>query len=262
MKSKFTKIQKGNPHQLPKNLHTFPVMSISRFSNADGKVETYFIKQKKIVSLDPRNVPFTVKRLWDKRAEGFFKDIEDRYQNMIESTDFLRTQRISELDQRIISEMFATWKVRSEFEGFEDQTLNGVIPNRADPYSQDNHEELEAAGFITVRQVPEGETAITQVPGHSFAWPILHGKMGRILRMLSNGSWGLLSSTSAEFMCPDTFGKECYLPVSPKLLLGFGLPSEKLSDSEVKRINRTVLFTSKSNYIARDFDVCPRGIIG
>lgn len=77
------KPQKGNPHKLTIDPHIFPKACISRFAGQDGTVH---IRKKSgdDLQLDPDNLFFCARRLWDQKTEAvLMKSIENRYQDLV-----------------------------------------------------------------------------------------------------------------------------------------------------------------------------------
>jgi hypothetical protein len=111
---KYEKPQKRNPHGLTIRQHVFPVASILRFAQKDGRVSVYLIKQRKEAHLKPSDQIFYAKRTWDQRAEsGFMKDIEDRYQELAENVIAGKIRTITEKEKPIITNMYALWNIRA-----------------------------------------------------------------------------------------------------------------------------------------------------
>lgn len=248
------KTQPGNPHRLTIRQHYFPVESIKRFADSSGLVEVHQKKDSSSFRIRPNNARFAGKRLWDQKTEFHMKEIEDKYQAMIERMDLDRLPKMYHQDNDAISAMFASWQVRAPFSGFDDATLN-LVPDelRNSPkseWSKNDREQLEAAHYVTTRNHDI-------VPGRHFAWPYLRREMGKIRHQLKNAKWGILRAKTSNFICPDNFGSLAILPLNPNLLFAIGYEDLTLDTNDVKKFNDLAIGKSKEYYFSRDFSMCP-----
>lgn len=245
-----SKVQKGNPHQLPVYLHTFPTKSIQRYANSNGLVQVYQKTLDSKILLKPNNRRFTVKRIWDAKAEYHFKQIEDRYQDMIDRVDVTSDPKYTLLDNDTITEMYVSWHIRSTTEQFEDLKLEGI--EEPSPLVEDttDHELIESNHMISVRN---GNI----IAGHQAAWPIMLRRMNELQNYLSKQRWGLLKSNVGDFICPDTFRRYPILPVSPTLIFYNNAGHQEIGMQTLKQHNDSARKHSKEYYFSRNINKCP-----
>jgi len=249
---KYEKTQKGNPYQLTVCQHTFPVASIARFADTDGRVEVYLIKQKKVIRLKPDDQLFCAKRIWDQRAEsGFMKEIEDKYQLLAEAVvDGKRNLNAEE--QQIITDMFAVWNIREHrrISPISDQKIEGII-DVARNYTKDEQELLEKNHIGCIR--PDFSMA-----GRHLAGLNMQLNLFRVREQMRDAQWGVLTALEGKFIVPDNFSNARILPLTPELCFFSQSYDDEIDKNEVIKINKLAVKSSRSFYFSRNLDECPQ----
>jgi hypothetical protein len=252
---KRNKIQKGNPHKLTIYQHTFPRACIARFGNKDGFVDTYLIKDKKKIPLDPKNPLFCAEKAWDQKSEkGYIEDIEKPYNNFAQSILSGEITLLNIDNHKIISDMFALWCVRSYYKlnSTKDKKLNGII-GVARHITQDSQESLEKHGVITI--TPDGYIRGPQIVG-----PRIVIEVSILQEKLSDPLWGIVRAREGEFIVPDNPGyiegpsspQSFILPLSPSICFIYGWPNQEILFIEVNQINMIARSNSRDYYFGRD----------
>ncbi|WP_419735659.1 hypothetical protein [Pseudomonas sp. COR18] len=248
--------QKGNPHKLTVNQHTFPKTSIARFTGQSGMVQLFHMKTRKVLPMKPTDQVFCAKRTWDQKSEAvYMKAIEDAYQTLISTILAGRTKRIGLIEGIIISEFYCLWNIRALLKQrpITDQSLtdHGIIGVRRH-YTKDEHERLEAAGVSAIR--PD-----LTFPGRFLAGPKIMMNVDMAVEGMGDAKWGILQATDGEFIVPDNFNNRRIVPVSPTICLWSKTNQEieLLNRKAVAEINRAAIETSIDYYFARDLSRCP-----
>jgi hypothetical protein len=147
------KTRPGNPNRLTLNQHVFPIRSIERFADKDGRVETRLLNPRnKVIRPKPDNAVFGASRAWDQRAEsGYMKRIEDRFQQIADAIIAGNVTTVSERERPAIDRMYALWYWRSRFRELESQEaqLNGIT---GPDLSLEQEENLESNGYLFARK--------------------------------------------------------------------------------------------------------------
>jgi hypothetical protein len=125
----YEEVQSGNTHRLTVKQHVFPVASIRRFGDPDGRVLLFDLKRDKSRWTTPDDQVFCARRVWDQRAEaGYMRGIEDPFQALAERVIADPGQVLSPKDDAIARRFFALWRCRAAYryapEG--DIPINGV----------------------------------------------------------------------------------------------------------------------------------------
>ena len=244
-------VQKGNPNQLPVRLHTLPTKSIARFCGNSCSVEVFIKSENRIANLKPSDPRFVVKEYWDAKAEGHFKDIEDKFQDMIDRLGLGGPLNHSVLKDDVITQMYASWYVRAHSSKPEDVQIQG-IHGPSEVFSIDEREKLEKSGVVTL-------DADCKVSGKQFAWPIMFQTMNRIRKQFAGHEWGLLTSKMGDFLIPDKPPKDLVaMPVSPNHLLVLDQINQEIPTISVKHINTRFLNSVNAYYFARKISACPK----
>jgi hypothetical protein len=249
----YEKPQKGNPHQLTVNQHCFPASCIKRFANSDSKVQLMQLPKNEIILAKPDAKIFCAKRAWDQRAEHIFmKEIEDKYKIL---ADEIINNNVLVLDaerQKVITDMFALWNVRSHWRGqpIDDQKIEGAI-GIAVELTKDQQEELEKNGITAIR--PD-----LTIPGRNLTGISIQRNVFAVREQMSDAHWGILKSTSGQFLVPDQSSNSRMLPLTPYLCLYSQSLNEEIDDAELARINACSIASAKEYYFAQDITLCPR----
>jgi hypothetical protein len=107
--------QKGNPHQLTVNQHTFPSASIARFANEKGAVQVLRKASVTHFHAKPADRIFCAQRVWDQQAEGgFMKGIEDAFQELASAILDDPAFRLGSQHFAVINEFYCLWNIRAQ----------------------------------------------------------------------------------------------------------------------------------------------------
>lgn len=249
---RYEKPQKGNPHNLTINQHTFPKASIMRFAANDGTVSVFYIPGGKYLQLSPDDHLFCVKRTWDQRAEkGYMKDIEDKFQNLAEGIINQTVSGIGLTEKEIVDDFFALWNIRAhwKFLRIPDLKLNGIVGLKCN-FTKDEQELLEKRHITFVK--PE-----LTFPGRQITGIKIQRNIDLARRQLADSRWGILRAADGEFIVPDYFSNARIIPLTPTLCLFSRSEGDVISGSEVLEINRLACDSSREYYFARDISKCP-----
>jgi hypothetical protein len=242
--------QRGNPHKLAISQHVFPVGSIKRFANPDGKVSVTFCQTDKQIRVFPRHKIFCAERVWDQRAEtGYMKEVEDKFQAVADQIVDGRKSLDSEC-YRTVRMFFALWCLRSDLRNnpISDKEIVGIEP---DPLSLDQQEILEANGGAYL--CPD-----RKLPGRVVGGFRIQTDIYRFEARFADLRWGIARAVKGEFILPDTFGQLLAVPVTPTIFLVGGHEDMEVLPSEVSRFNRLAVQSAKVYFVARDPAHCPR----
>lgn len=246
--------QKGNPHRLTINQHTFPKASIDRFTAASGRVQLFFKDISKVLPVTPTHQLFCAQRVWDQKAEsGYMKEIEDAFQALAGTVVEGRTQRFDLIEQTIISSFYCLWGIRTLYKSqpTQDQSIVGVT-GLAREFTKDDQERLEVKGISTLR--PD-----LTIAGRFLASPKISLNLNAAVAGMGDAEWGILRATEGEFVVPDSFTHARAVPISPTLCLWSQAmqPVEMLDRDAVAEINQLAIRGSSTYFFARDLSRCP-----
>ena len=248
---KYDKPQKGNPHQLTVNQHTLPLMSISRFANATGRVSVNLLKQNKVIQLKPDDSLFCARRTWDQRAEnGYMKNIEDKYQSLAEKVVSERQETVGPLEQSIVTDMFVLWNVRAHRKAkpTPDQRINAIDVEKH--LTKDEQELLEKNHICVIR--PD-----LIIAGRHLAGITIQMNVDKERQQMADVHWGILKASAGEFIVPDNYSNARILPLSPIICFYSQSNDDVIGIKEVAEINRLAIDSSREYYFANDFNKCP-----
>jgi hypothetical protein len=250
---KYEKPQKGNPHNLTIQQHTFPAASITRFVNDAGVVTVCHIPSGKILNLPPDNQLFCAKRNWDQRAEaGYMKEIEDSFQSLAEDLISESVSVIGAEEKRIIANFFALLVFRTESKAnpLPDQSVPGIVELEHAP-TKDEQELLEKNGIGFIR--PD-----FTIPGRQLMGINIQKNIIRTPKELADTRWGILKTQSGEFIVPDRFAGLNVVPLTPTCCLLSPSQNREISSHELVRINRKAVSVCREYYFGRDLSRSPR----
>jgi len=253
---KFEKPQKGNPHGLTVMQHTFPRASIARFTGGDGRVSVSYMSKNKQLRLAPSDQLFCAKRTWDQRAEqGFMKKIEDSFQALAEAIIDGRVKRIGFFEKTVVDDFFALWNIREHRKSkpISDQAIKGVVA-LGQELTKDQQESLEKNYYGFVR--PD-----YTVPGRQMAGLNIQMNLDAVRQQLVDSQWGILKAKEGEFIVPDNFSNARIVPVTPEMCLFSQSENGFISLTEVAKINRLAIASSREYFFARDFSKYPTLIL-
>jgi len=247
---KYEKPQKGNPHKLTYRQHVFPVASIDRFSNADGRVSLFQIGCKKTLSIKSDNEIFCAMRVWNQRAEhGYMKDIEDQFQVLADAIIKTPELNFGKTENNVISSFFSLWSARVKFKNnpLPDQIMKGVTGGC---WTKDEEEVFERHHCHFVREN-------SSVPSRDMAGLYIQTEIDAMCATLANAQWGLIRAAQGEFIVPDCC-PNMIIPLTPtSCLVNQGVSGIILQENVVE-INRYAIAASREYYFARDLSKCPQ----
>ncbi|MGN8121392.1 hypothetical protein ACTJK9_06460 [Pseudomonas sp. 22082] len=251
--------QKGNPHQLTMNQHTFPSASISRFANEKGAVQVLRKASEKVFHARPADRIFCAQRVWDQQAEGgFMKGIEDAYQALARVILDDPAFRLGRQHFNVINEFYCLWNIRAQWkmtERLADPSIGSAseVIGLLSHYTQDEQEQLEAGGIGYIR--PD-----LTIPSRSLVAPSIRLNLTDAVRAMSGETWQLLHAVEGEFVVPDNFFKWLFVPLSPTVCFCAHpeVNPSSLHCDGVAAINRLAIDASIDYYFARDLDHCPQ----
>ncbi len=239
--------QKGNPHRLTVKQHILPTKSMYRFSDATGGVDTFLVKQQKCVRLKPTNGLFTYTRRWDQKAENHLKEIEDAFQNVAEKIIIRNCTNLKLAEIKIVTEFFLSWWARANLTEIEDQIIKGIIgPSHS--LSIDEHEQLEAAGILTIRDD-------SSIAGNRMAWMLIRMRMDREHESGAYKNWGLLSTADYEFGFADHPVIPA-IPLTPKQILFLNVRDQDIQVQSLHNYNMKVAKAARLFFAGRNLIKC------
>lgn len=247
--------QKGNPHRLTVNQHTFPGASIARFTGVDGSVQVFHKPSHEIFPAKPSEKVFCAQRVWDQQAEsGFMKGIEDVFQELADKILSGKIHRLGASEAEIINEFYCLWNIRARCKQTRvpDQSLAGYgVVGVAREYTKDEQEILEREGIGFIR--PD-----LTISSRLLVTPSIRLNLSKAAQMMRGAVWQVLRVSGGEFIVPDNFYSLRMVPLSPTVCLwAQSEVTHQLLDCEaVAAINRAAVETSTEYYFARDLSKC------
>ncbi len=230
MRKTYEKPSKGNPHRISIRQHILSKKVIENFCDSTGSVEVKTLFNGKVYRAKPDNPIFCANRVWDQRAEnGWMKSIEDNFHNLLN----FPLKISNNFDQKLISQYFALWSVRSHYnkEPMQDAQLNGILP---DSLTSDKQEIIESkhANFVDNNGKVESRFVVSFSAQRDY---------DIIMQSLREIKWKLLVSRSKPFVVPKHCSSILLLPISPCFLFAGNLNSGYVNANDVLQINRTII---------------------
>ena len=205
------------------------------------------VRQQKHVRLKPTNGLFTYTRRWDQKAENHLKDIEDAFQNVAEKIIVRNYTNLKSAEIEIVTEFFLSWWARAHFTEIEDQKIKGIIgPSHS--LSIDDHEKLEAAGILTIRDN-------SSVAGNRMAWMLIRMRIDRERETGTYKNWGLLSTMEYEFGFADNPVLPA-IPLTPKQILFLNAHDQDVQIPSLFDYNMKVSKGANSFFVGRNLTKC------
>ena len=249
--TKFEKPQKGNPHQLVINQHTFPAKSIARFVDSSGRVQLHMKPDKLVRRATPFDGIFCARRAWDHASEvRFMKRIEDDFQRLADLIIDGQVLSFNQEQTHVISSFYALWLARAQIRDRpeKDATMPGIWPGHA--LSKDHEEGLEKAGYTFSRG--------NLVPARMINGVAVHVFVARYLRQINpTANWGIVHASRGEFIVPDWPLDYAFVPITPMLALVNHSGNQRLDRGAVGLVNEQLRSASQRYFFARDFAACP-----
>lgn len=75
---------------------------------------------------------------------------------------------------------------------------------------------------------------------------------------MKDAQWGILKSTSGEFIVPDQSPQSRMLPLAPNLCFFSQSENAEIDESELAEINACSIAGAEEYYFARNFADCPQ----
>jgi len=247
---KYERQQKGNPRGLAIKQHVFPVASIARFTNSDGRVTLFEGSRIARRTAAPGDLVFCARRAWDHKAEsGYMKSIEDAFQVLAGKIIDGTLTAIGETEKPIVNQFFALWQMRARYRNLESQEIhaNGMAGSRL---TKDEEECLEANGYMFMR---EGG----RMPARQINAMQLYLRIYRYADELSSATqWGIITPQYGEFIVPDVPIPQV-IPLTPTLGLVSPSPNGTITTQNLAEINRLVWGGCQEYAFAHDFSKVP-----
>jgi hypothetical protein len=248
--AKYEKPQKKNRHLLTVRQHVFPVASIARFANAEGRVSLQDLARSKVRLAKPDDGIFCANRAWDQRAERYMKRIEDEFQRLASKVIEGALAEIGESEKGVVDHFYALWHLRARRRNLPQQEIGLAGVTGGGGLTRDQEENLEINGYSFMR--PDGKFVARQVNGIQLQ--MLSGRYADELQRQTR--WGIIRAQSGEFIVPDVPAR-LMIPLTPHLCLISGGVTGTILESNVAEINRLVRAASHEYFFARDLLSCP-----
>lgn len=245
----YEKPQPKNPHRLTVNQHIIPKSLISGFCNQRKQVMLYSKRLGKIINIDPAASIFCGKRVWDQRSEWVGKQVEDLFSALVKRVLHDEKYLLSEADKLAVAEFYGLRRSRHRFliNPIPDYTINA---RPAVIYDIDGLENLESNHIFAIR----GDGS---VPGRLLTGMQIGLEIDRFVGAVRNKDWGILRTSSEQFIFPDTFGEYLIVPISPAVAIAAGCKNTWLSKRDVEMINNHALESYHDYYFAENFSALP-----
>ena len=248
---KYEKPQKGNPHELTIKQHVFPVYSIKRFLNNNNLVELMSKFSKKIIPCIPTDQIFCAIRCWDQRAEdGYMQSIEAKFQNLADNIIDNKIICIRPEEKEVVDDFYGLWNIREQFRNqpIKDQKIKGIT-DVVSKFTVDEQEVLEKNHITFVK------------PNLTFSGRDLTGgqiqlRLFAARKQLANTAWGILRAMKGEFIVPDNFFNAHIVPLNPTICLYSEGPNRVIFESDIRKINKLAIESSRNYFFARDLSKC------
>lgn len=240
-------VAKSNPAKLTRNQHVHAANCIKRFAGSDGKVDVVKLPSERLRRA-PDSKIFCADRAWSQQGEAMLMSEHIEYSFFKQLDLAVNGQPIQ--DHNAVSEYFFLWEMRRKARAhpLPDLQLTGVSGSSLTPIEQ---QQMEARHYITVDQ----ESFV----GGQFL-TTFKIQQGIDERMLANPAlkWGVVQSTSGEFLVADGYSEALFFPVHPKVALVANQPDCLTNDQGVRNMNRLSILEAQAYYFARDISQCPK----
>lgn len=134
---------------LVNNQHVLPAKSIERFCSPNGEVQVRRLNSENIFPAKPKNNIFCVKRVWDQRSEqGYGKNIEDKFQSLIEYVLNKKLNHLPSEGHKIASEFYTLWCLRSKIESYDELSEGNLVGVTGSKLTTEQKRNLEIPGTV------------------------------------------------------------------------------------------------------------------
>lgn len=240
----YERTQKENPHRLTLKQHTFPVKSISRFTNKTGRVEVFYFSENRRFEVKPDHELFCAKRVWDEKSEkGYMLEIESNFQIIAERIINSNGQCLfSSMDKKNINRFYALWSLRDHYKHNPEDDIE-LFRSTESGWSKDDQEEIEKAGVYFLDNAGS-------VKGRLLVGINMATQIGDICEKIMDAEWGVLKSDNVEFIVPDR-PQRLAIPVTPTFCLHYKSTNCSISDEKVNFVNQWHLGSCRQYCFAR-----------
>lgn len=239
-------VAKGNPAQLTRKQHVHAANCIKRFVGSDGKVEVVKLPSERL-RYAPDNKIFCADRAWSQQGETMLMSKHIECSFFVQLDLAVKGEPIQ--DHNAVSEYFFLWEMRRRARAhpLPDLQLIGVSGSSLTSLAQQH---MEARYYITVDQN-------SHVGGQFLT--TFKIQQGIDERMLANPhlKWGVVQSSSGEFLVADGYSEALFFPVHPKIALVANQPDCFADSDSVREMNRHSIREAQDYYFARDLSQCP-----
>ncbi|MNV28169.1 hypothetical protein D3C71_1193510 [compost metagenome] len=152
-------------------------------------------------------------------------------------------------DHDAVSEYFFLWQMRrmARERPIRDMKLNGVTGSSLTPLQRQ---------FAEARHVVTIDHDANVGGQHSTTIQILRGVDERMLQYPAL-RWGVLRSTSGEFVVADGYASAFFFPVTPSIALMANQRDCRIDEGSVRKMNRQSMEEARAYFFARDISKCP-----
>lgn len=236
----------GNPHEFAKRQHIHMAHCIGRFCNAKKKVEVWDKKSnKKLPDKKKDDDFFCAKRAWDERAEkDFMGEIEGAFRIVLNNS-----VTFSVRDHAAITKYFILWQLRHFYGNNDigDAHIPGISGSKLSK-AQEEILEINRMTFIRNNGL---------MPSRFMAAISMQAEFYELCHKNSNLEWGLVTTSSGEFVCPDCCRMLAIIPISPSQAFIAGIQDGDVTIDQVREINKELIDIATNYYFARDLSKCP-----
>jgi hypothetical protein len=194
---------------------------------------------------------FCADRAWSHGAEtGFMKDIEDKFQALV---DCILSEPVTELSSEqteVINEFFGLWRGRADRRNIPMQRIRpGGEFKVGYERTQDDLELLEKHNIIST--APDGTFAFRDFNGASILLDV-----ERFNDQLEGRRWAVIRPLEGEFCVPDV-PMHGIIPIAPKIAFVVDAESRLITRGNLARINVKLLEAARGYVFARSLAACP-----
>jgi hypothetical protein len=235
--------RRGNPNQLTRKQHVFPLKTMEQFAENDH-VSVCFIARGEVRPAKIDNPLFSARRAWDQRAEsGYMKRIEDEFQSIVAPTINGTVGEVTSKQKAAIDRMYALWYIRARSRDLEEQEIQ---LNSVSGYAltKEQEENLEANGYMFAR-------ADGKLPARQLNCLQIQMFIDHYTPALAAARWGVITAQSGEFIVPNV-PSDMIIPVSPRLALVGSAQDGVITEQNLAEINRAARRASQEYFFAHD----------
>lgn len=224
---------KGNLNQLTVDQHVHTAHAISKFYDADEKVEVFDLAVGQLVRRHKRGKIFCTKRTWDQRAEsGFMAPIEKAFHEEIDNI-----KRYASRNHEAISRYCLLWRLRHRYHLSDNQD---VILESISSFGVTKEQ-----GEVVEKKHGLFSRAEGVIPSRATVGFRIQTDLDRLWFYCKDFKWGLITSNDGEFVVADGYGDCPFIPVTPKLAFCAGEPDQTITSQQLAEINKDSIARAK-----------------